>query len=439
MKKLCTCILVLISYLTLPAQDFYISFQPKSGTAPIDTVWVTNQSTNQKVRLTGSESLHLLKPTAVTSLFSDNGKGVLWPNPCVGEATLDFQTGITEMVSAGLFNATGQLLDIVKVKLSPGWHRFSIQFPAAGVYYLSIMKGSGNASFKAVSTGREGQNSRITCEAAGGSEVYMTSGKLKNGPTEKTMSFNPGDVLYHSAFSGKNNVIITDSPASTKVYVVEFLPCIDPDNQTYPVVKIGTQWWMAGNLRTTKYQDGTIIPNVADNSSWAIQTTGAYCWYNNNEAIHRNSYGALYNWYAAADSRKLCPAGWHVASDEEWKTMENYLIANGYNYDGKTTENNIGKSLATTTKWDTCTIYKGAVGNTDFPGYRNKTGFSALPGGGRAANGAFDIMGSWALWWTSTGFTTSEAWARFLGNTETSLDRFTDPKKVGYSVRCIGD
>jgi hypothetical protein len=120
MKRKYICILLLINYLHLPAQDFYISFQPKSGAAPIDTVWVTNQSTNQKVRLSGSESLHMVKPTAVTSPFSDNGEGLLWPNPCNGEASLDFRIDVTEIVTARLFNASGQLLDMVKQNLTPG-------------------------------------------------------------------------------------------------------------------------------------------------------------------------------------------------------------------------------------------------------------------------------------------------------------------------------
>jgi len=121
----------------------------------------------------------------------------------------------------------------------------------------------------------------------------------------KTLDYKMGDILYYSVHSGKNATIITDSPSSDKIYAVEFIECKDMDNQSYPVVKIGNQWWMAENLKTTKYRDSTAIPNVTDNATWAYQTTGAYCWYNNdtgNKAI----YGALYNWYSV-NTGKLCP------------------------------------------------------------------------------------------------------------------------------------
>jgi len=109
---------------------------------------------------------------------------------------------------------------------------------------------------------------------------------------------------------------------------------------------------MAENLKTTTYKDGiTVIPKVQGISDWSILTTPAYCWYNNNEATYKNAYGAIYNWYAAGTGN-LCPEGWNVPTDAEWTTLENYLIANGYNYDGTTSGNKLAKSLASVTGWD---------------------------------------------------------------------------------------
>ena len=103
----------------------------------------------------------------------------------------------------------------------------------------------------------------------------------------------------------------------------------DVEGNRYNIVIIGPETWMAENLRTTKFNDGTDIPNVTDNSVWEALTTGAYCWYNNDAAANKNKHGALYNWYAV-NTGKLCPEGWHVSKDVERAGLENYLIANGF-------------------------------------------------------------------------------------------------------------
>ena len=95
----------------------------------------------------------------------------------------------------------------------------------------------------------------------------------------------------------------------------------DIENNNYKTVKIGTQWWMAENLKTTKYNDGTSIPYVTDNWEWYNLTTPAYCWKNNDPEANKNIYGAMYNWYAV-NTGKLCPAGWHVSTKPDWETLK---------------------------------------------------------------------------------------------------------------------
>jgi uncharacterized protein (TIGR02145 family) len=151
----------------------------------------------------------------------------------------------------------------------------------------------------------------------------------------------------------------------------------DIDGNVYKTIKVGTQTWIKENLKTTKYSDGTAIPNVKDNAVWTQLYTGAYCWYNNDAATNKVVYGALYNWYAVSATsnggKNVCPTGWHVPSDAEWTALENYLIANDYNYDGTTngdrsTNNKIAKSLAATIKWNSFNRI-GIIGNTDYPTY----------------------------------------------------------------------
>jgi uncharacterized protein (TIGR02145 family) len=213
----------------------------------------------------------------------------------------------------------------------------------------------------------------------------------------------------------------------------------DIDGNVYNTVTIGTQCWMEENLKTTKYRNGDPILTETDDEIWSSLTAGAYCWYNNDAATYQALYGALYNWYSVADSRNLCPAGWHVPSDAEWTTLENYLLANGYNYDGSTTDNKYAKSLASSTGWN---FYPtaGAAGNTDYPAKRNATGFTALPGGVRDANEKmFGSVGNFAIWWSASEGSSTTAWDRGVDYRYVSLGRYNVNKSSGFSVRCVKD
>jgi uncharacterized protein (TIGR02145 family) len=98
----------------------------------------------------------------------------------------------------------------------------------------------------------------------------------------------------------------------------------DADGNGYNVVKIGTQVWLSENLKSTKLNDGIAITLVIDNSAWKSSSSPALCWFNNDAAVNKNKYGALYNWYAVR-TNKLCPKGWHVPADAELNTLINFL------------------------------------------------------------------------------------------------------------------
>jgi len=216
----------------------------------------------------------------------------------------------------------------------------------------------------------------------------------------------------------------------------------DKDGNVYTSVTIGTQVWLVENLKTTKYRNGDLIGTTTPSTlDITAETTPKYQWaYDGNES-NAATYGRLYTWYAVTDIRNLCPTGWHVPSDVEWTTLENYLIANGYNYDGTTTENKIAKSLATATNW-TSSSNTGVVGNTDFPGKRNATGFSALPGGSRDGNGTFNgFLSFYGIWWSSTesDYDQYMALLRYIHADNSYLDAGGYLKVSGASVRCVMD
>jgi len=216
---------------------------------------------------------------------------------------------------------------------------------------------------------------------------------------------------------------------------------IDVDNNVYHVVKIGSQTWLAENLRTTKYNDRTPINLVINDISWQKSTSGAFCWYSIDGTIEA-TYGALYNWNAV-NSGKLCPVGWHVPSDVEWKTLSVYLQNNGYNFNGyvdtdvhDSTNNYIGKSLAAQFGWFVTSNF-GAVGSTDYQNYQNKSGFNGFPAGMRYETSAFTGLHGMTYWWTSTELWTKYAWCRGIDYLNNSLVDFFQLKNTGLSVRCI--
>jgi uncharacterized protein (TIGR02145 family) len=187
----------------------------------------------------------------------------------------------------------------------------------------------------------------------------------------------------------------------------------DVEHNCYPVVKIVTQFWMGANLRTTKYNDGSVIPLVTDNS-WMNLTSPGYCWYNNDDAQY-GTFGALYNWYAVKTG-KLCPSGWHVPNDAEWDTFEDFLGSDA------------GGKMKSVTGW--------ASPNT---GANNSCGFSGLPGGNRNTGGTYRYVGYYGNWWSSTEYSSALGRERGLGYNHAYFTRGGLEKQHGLSVRCLRD
>ena len=201
----------------------------------------------------------------------------------------------------------------------------------------------------------------------------------------------------------------------------------DIDGNVYKTVIIGGQEWMAENLKTTKYDSGDPILEVTDNTQWSTLTTGAWSYYNNDEK-YNNRYGKLYNWYAADDTRNVCPAGWHVPSDEEWTVLTDYLG---------------GESVAGGKMKTRGTIQTG-TGLWQHPNTAadNSSGFAGIPGGYRFGSGGFSFVGEKGCWWSTTIPTVMPergVWGRYLNYNSSSVFRGHGPVLSGFSVRCVRD
>jgi len=205
----------------------------------------------------------------------------------------------------------------------------------------------------------------------------------------------------------------------------------DIDGNVYQTVTIGTQVWMAENLKVTHYRNGDPIPNVTDAGTWSGLTTGAYCEQDNNPA-NVATYGRLYNWYAVTDSRNIAPTGWHVPTDEEIKQLEIYLGMSQTEADAamrwRGTDEG-GKLKETgTTHWSSP--------NT---GATNESGFTALPGGYRRNSGTFRGEGNIADFWCSMEYNESNAWRHSLQYNTAQVFRGFYAKEGGLSIRCVKD
>jgi uncharacterized protein (TIGR02145 family) len=223
----------------------------------------------------------------------------------------------------------------------------------------------------------------------------------------------------------------------------------DIDNNNYSIVKIGNQIWMAENLKTTHYSNGTTIPLVTGVSNWSALTDNskAYCWYNDDMATNFNTYGALYTWAAAMNGsastennpsgvQGVCPSGWHLPSEREWNELTDYLENNGYNYDGTTTSQKIASSMASDANWESSTT-EGAIGNNAYPAYINKSGFTAQPAGYRLSDGNCSYKGHSAGFSCTLGLFTTPSKVLNSGGHYISVESFK--KNVGLSVRCLKD
>lgn len=244
-------------------------------------------------------------------------------------------------------------------------------------------------------------------------------------------------TTFHFRIKAVNSLGIT---YSENITFSTYGSVTDADGNHYNTLIIDNREWMKENLKTTKYNDNSTIPLVTDRNAWQTGTPG-YCWYNFDPATFKDIYGALYNFPAIDPSRNggknVCPIGWHVPSDAEWTTLTNYLIANGYNYDGTNFGNKIAKSMANATGWAASSNI-GSVGNVDFAENRNITGFSAIPSGCRIYTGTFSYRELNCFWWSST-FYSGKSFSRGLEFDENFLIRNDSFIQNGFSVRCIKD
>ena len=377
---------------------------------------VDNLTQNTTVTLNTGDILHL-GTVGINEIGISNENLQIYPNPMQGKAELSFNADKDGDAQISIIDIAGKEVMHTSKKLTKGIQKFLLTGLKQGMYFINISNETYFYTSKLISQNTFQTVAKI--EFTGSENSTTTPNNLKSTKATVNMAYTAGDRLLFKGISGNYSNIVTDIPTASKTITFSFTACSDYDNNNYATVQIGTQTWMAENLKTTKYTNGISIPIITDNSAWATLTTGAYCNYNN-DTNNAAAYGRLYNWYAVTDSRNLCPAGWHSPSDAEFTILTSYL-GGEFVAGGKLKE-------TTTLHWQ-----------SPNSGATNESGFTALPAGGRNNDGIFpsNDIGYRGNWWSTTQNNTTTAWYRGIENINGSVMRNFYYNTTGFSVRCV--
>jgi len=416
-----SCFLGLLPFKTV-ALNYTITFTGTGASTTVNSVIVQNLTKGTSVTVPAGNVLNLSDVATAVEQFDEINETIrVYPASADGKSMVLFfakQAGSTQL---NAFSLDGRKVAGISTDLQAGSNTFELSLPK-GVYVIQV---TGNEyAYTAKMLNQTGTQGKPKIEYIDTEKMAISSSQKTKSSTFgiTTMTYTTGDQLLYKGISENYNTIVTDVPTCSKTTNFNFIACTDGDGNNYTVVTIGTQTWMAENLKTTRYKDGTAVPFVQWNK---LTFTPGYSFSGSSDV---GAFGDFYNWYTV-NTGKLAPIGWHVPTDAEWTTLENYLIWNGYNYDGSTSEDYLAKSLASTTDWAT----EGVAGSIGYGLLKNnRTGFSALP----------CYYGSnISFWWSSTEYQAyqANAWYRSLGTGSSSLYRNYTKESAGLSIRCVRD
>jgi uncharacterized protein (TIGR02145 family) len=447
MKKFTFILSILLAVIKLQAQDYIISFSGGGASNSVETLKVENLTQGKSITLAGSEILHLKAIVTANIPLLENLDYPMrvYPNPSNGYCTIEFGARKSGTATIKVFDPIGREIAKFPQTVSEGIHSFKISELSNGIYTINVNLDDRSYSEKLIISNSK-SSSRLTISYSGYIAPLQEIAKLKSATAERFWQYNTGDRLKFIGTSSKFSTVVVDIPTNSKTIPFNFIECTDADGNNYPIVQIGTQVWMAENL---KY-----LPSVSPSTEVSSTEPRSYVYgYNNTDksaakaADNYKMNGVLYNWTAAMNA---CPTGWHLPTYYEWSILSDYLTGNGYGYEGS--GNDIAKSMSSTTLWNS-NSNQGTVGNDPYK--NNSSGFSGIPGGALSVNlGAgvglgspssnFDFynIGSIGYWWSSSVFTIDIVfppvpWVLSLNYNTAILYPSEGNKNNGYCIRCL--
>jgi len=394
MNKITLILVFVFAVVKLQAQDYQIGFAGAGATTTVETVQVQNLTQGNSLDLNGSDVLHLMGTVGIAQLVTNDDKSLrIYPNPMMTHGNIEFEVSKESVVTVELYDVAGKITASVQSNLSAGMHTYSVSKLSKGFYTVSIKSDNFIYSGKIVSNNYTNEKAIIKHV---NSTLIFDESNYKSSNEIIPMQYNNGDLLLFRGISGDYATVSTLTPTSNSTVTFDFVSATDDDGNNYGTVTIGSQTWMTENLKL-ETASSSVYPGVGE------------------------EYGRLYYWDEALT---VCPAGWHLPSDEEWTTLTTFLGG----------ESIAGRKLkeSGTTHW--------LNSNTG----TNETGFTALPGGGFFTFfGTYAYLGEFGYWWSSTQVTEpgfeNNAMIRNMKNISNYCNRTPNFKGDKLSIRCIKD
>ena len=416
----------------------------------LDSIFIENLTQGGDTTLYSPDTILSLEYTlGVNEIgLSENSFSISqnYPNPFTDQTTINLNLPDKEKIDITIRDIIGRELVQYENTLNRGQHSFAF-YPGNEKYYLLTVTGKQTSkTIKMLNAGSHTTNGE-KCKI-----VYTgNKGNVKGFKSQQAINdfvYSLGDSLQYTGYANSidgifGSAVIQHKPQEDTIYVFDILkglrcpgtPTVtDIEGSTYNTVQIGAQCWMKENLKTTTYQNGTPIPNVTDADAWYNLTTGAYVWYEN-DISWKDSYGALYNWYATVDANGLCPTGWHIPTTDEWTALTDFIGGTNSPYGNelkscRQVNSPQGGGCNTTEhpRWNEI----GENGTDDY-------GFSGLPGGGRSSSGIFGGIVNHGIWWSSSEHSSIYARSRILSYNSSYIHMGSNYKQDGFSVRCLRD
>lgn len=423
------------------AQNYMINFAGTGSSSSVDSVKIENLTQCTRLSIGGADILNLSIVTGIDeNLNAFQNLVNIFPNPSPGYYTVEIESASDNNACINIYDISGKSILKQNKFLKKGYQKFIVNGIPKGIYIIMVESNLYQYSSKLISNDvSEKVPEIITVESIEKTDIQKSmieTAKIKDSKGGKSiisMLFNAGDTLKLTGKSGNYRTISMLFPNQDQTVTFNFVNCTDADSNHYAVVQLGSQIWMAENLKTTKYRNGAVITNVPDSATWGSTTSGAWCDFHNNPA-EGAYYGHLYNWYAASDSRNIAPVGWHVASNAEWNIMEKFVDNTADTTALGGTGTKIGRILkeGCNTRWQ---YYDSTAG-------WNSAGFTALCTNFRNPSGAWSLAPNNNhddSFWTATPFNANMAWAKSFRWCTRDIYSLYNFCRAGEGIRCVKD